>query len=96
MRSQYVPDRKNWKKPYVSPLQAKDHSNLPPAFIVTAQFDVLRDEAHEYHNKLISAGVRSEYHMYKGMLHDFVILTSMYDEANNALDRIAVELKKIF
>ncbi len=96
IRSQYLPDKNDWKNPYASPLCAKDHSNLPPAVIVTAQFDVLRDEAQEYHNKLISAGVQSEYHMYEGMIHDFAILIDLYDEADEAVDRIVGNLKKIF
>jgi acetyl esterase len=60
--------------PYLSPIRAADHSGLPPAFIVTAEHDPLRDEGHAYAVKLAAAGVAVEYLPVAGMFHGFVNL----------------------
>lgn len=57
--------------PLVSPYQNADFSGLPPAFIATAEFDPLHDEAELYADKLRAAGVPVEYHQYDGMIHAF-------------------------
>lgn len=57
--------------PYASPLNAKDLSQLPPAYIWTAEFDPLRDEGIQYATKLMSHGVSVELHNYAGTFHGF-------------------------
>jgi acetyl esterase len=49
----YITDEKMAKHPYVSPLQAENLSNLPPAMVITAEFDPLRDEGELYAEKLV-------------------------------------------
>ena len=78
------------------PLLAESHRDLPPAIVITAQFDVLRDEGEAYAEKLKLSGVAAKLYRYDGMLHDFVLVDRMYDQAHNALDKIAAELKKAF
>ncbi len=69
--SQYLKDPSDGAHPYASPLRAGYFSNLPPAFIVAAEYDPLRDEAAHYAAKLSAARVQVEYRCYKGMVHGF-------------------------
>jgi acetyl esterase len=55
--------------PYAAPSRAADLSGLPPAYVVTCEFDPLRDEGIEYAQRLIQAGVATELHHYPGTFH---------------------------
>ncbi|MEO7429487.1 MAG: alpha/beta hydrolase [Acidimicrobiales bacterium] len=57
------------KDPYASPLHYDDLSGLPPALIMTAEFDPLRDDGHAYAERLRDAGVNVEHHHLDGMVH---------------------------
>lgn len=93
-RSQYLPGKEDWVNPHASPLLAKDHSNLPPAIVITAQFDPLRDEGEAYVEKLKKAGVQVKLSRYDGMIHGFVSFGDLLGEATEALDEIAAEFKR--
>ena len=57
--------------PYAAPARAKDLSGLPPAALMTAEFDPLRDEAIEYAQRLMQAGIPTELHVVPGAIHAF-------------------------
>ena len=69
--NQYLNSPQDGENPYASPMRA-DVSNLPPAFVVVAQYDPLRDEALAYVEKLRAAGVPVEFRVYEGMIHGFL------------------------
>ena len=80
---QYLPDHSLRKDPTASPLMASPEqlSGLPPAVIITAENDVLRDEGEEYGRKLIEAGVEVVTTRYNGTMHDFVMLNALAEAA---------------
>ena len=70
-------DRKN---PYIAPLSANDLSNLPPAIIITAENDVLRDEGMAYAQRLKDAGVTVEVFCEEGLVHGYVSFMEIFAE----------------
>jgi len=86
----YVGETHDMKDPRVSPLYATDLSGLPPALIIAAEFDTLRDEARAYAERLRAANVTSRYSCYPGMVHGFLQMGGLVpDEARAALMEIA-------
>ena len=91
----YIKNEKLADHPYVSPLRAKDLSNLPEAFILTAEYDPLLDEGEAYAGKLQAAGVKTKLRRYDGMIHGFFRMTSRLDKSWKALEEVAAILKRI-
>ena len=82
--------------PYVSPLRAESFRDLPPALILTAEYDPLRDEGEAYAEKLQGAGVNVTLTRYPGMIHAFIRMTAQLDKANVALGQVAGMLRSVF
>lgn len=81
------------KHPLLSPLWAEDLRGLPPAWILAAEMDVLRDEAEEYGRRLFFAGVTAEIDLAKGAIHGFLQLSAILNMARVYLDRIAGQIR---
>jgi acetyl esterase len=93
-RGHYLPREQDWLDWRASPLLAKSHTGLPPAFVMTAGFDPLLDEGRAYSEKLKEAGVPTEYREYSDMVHGFVTMGRVVDTANAALADCVRALKK--
>ncbi|QWU13549.1 acetyl esterase [Paenibacillus sophorae] len=80
---QYTSDSEERNQITASPLRATTEQlrGLPPALIITAEADVLRDEGEAYANKLREAGVDVTAVRYQGIIHDFVMLNALSDTA---------------
>jgi acetyl esterase len=74
---------------HASPIRASDLSGLPPAVVITAEFDPLRDEGEAYAGALETAGVPVVTRRYDGMIHGFVSMPMLFPEADDAVARIA-------
>jgi acetyl esterase len=91
-RSHYVPRGQDLRHPELSPLFVRDPGGLPPALVVTAGFDPLRDEGSEYVRRLREAGVQVEHHHHPGLIHGFLHLTGVVERARAALERTAAAI----
>lgn len=83
-------DRKDLR---ASPLKADDLSGLPPAIVVTAGFDPLRDQGTEYADRLKAAGVPVTYRCYDGLAHAFTAMSGTVPAAKQACEDIAADVK---
>jgi acetyl esterase len=81
--------------PLASPLCAPDLGGLPPAIVLTAEFDPLRDEGEAYAGRLADAGVDVSCKRYDGMLHGFFGMGLLFDEASQALDEVAAAVRSV-
>lgn len=93
-RGHYMPDAAEWADWRASPLLAADHAHLPPALVLTAGFDPLRDEGRQYADALSGAGVACQYICFERQIHGFVTMGRVIDEANTALDLCATALRR--
>ena len=84
----YLPDVERRAEPDASPLRADDLAGLPPAIVLTAEYDVLRDEGDAYADRLAAAGVAVDRHRHVGQMHGFFTLL-MLPGHEDAIDQIA-------
>ncbi|MCC8179349.1 MAG: alpha/beta hydrolase [Planctomycetes bacterium] len=96
----YLPDMERRLEKNASPMQAKDEdlAMLPPTLIITAENDVLRDEAEEYAKRLDEAGVEVACVRFNGTTHDFMMLDGLANTspARAAMTLTIAEMKKAF
>ena len=95
-RDRYLPDadmHDDWR---ACPRLADSHAGLPPALVLVAGCDVLRDEGVAYAEQLQAAGVSVEMTEYPGMIHGFFGYLGLMDDAEAAHQRVAAYLKGIW
>jgi acetyl esterase len=92
----YVPTGTDLSDLRLSPLLAKDLKGLPPAFVLTAGYDPLRDEGRAYADRLIDAGIKTTYVNYPGTIHGFFSLTRFLNQGLKANDEAAAVMAAHF
>ncbi len=92
----YLPEPAAGANEYASPLRAEELAGLPAGLIVTAEYDVLRDEGEAYGRRLEEAGVPMVIRRYAGMVHGFLEMAPVVEDACNALREIAGWLRSAF
>ena len=84
------------QNPYAAPMQAKDLSGLPPALVITAEYDPLCDEGEAYAAKLREAGTHAQCTRYDGMTHGFFSQSAVLDKGKLAIEEATAALRAAF
>lgn len=92
----YLEKEQDGRDPLASPLRADDLSSLPPATVITAEYDPLRDEGEAYAERLRAAGVATEMTRYDGVFHGFFGMGAAIDRANDAVAQATTALRRSF
>jgi acetyl esterase len=92
---QYLQGDSHNSNPYAVPLAEQNYASLPPAIIITAEFDPLLSDSLLYAERLRGGGNHVTYKEFKGMIHGFFTNMAVTPTAKVAIDYLAVELKKL-
>lgn len=84
----YIPEGVDRRQPRLSPLFAEHHRNLPPALVITAGFDPLRDEGERYHRVLSEAGNHAKLLAFDRLIHGFICFDGVVKAAAVANEAI--------
>ena len=90
----YVRTQSEGFEPYASPLRADTIADLPPALVITAEYDALRDEGELYAERLERGGIPTQLTRYDGVIHGFVSMFAAVPEGDTAVNQIAGFLKE--
>jgi acetyl esterase len=92
----YLPTDFSRTNPYIFPLQAINMSGLPSAYIMTANFDPLRDEGEAYGERLKTAGVNVKIRRFESQTHGFLVIKDKVNGANQAYGEAVIEMRRFF
>jgi acetyl esterase len=92
----YLETDEDGANPLASPLRAQSLAGLPPATVLTAEYDPLRDEGRAYAERLAAAGVPTQYTNYDGVFHGFFGMTEQLPRARQAVEETCAALRKAF
>lgn len=92
-RGHYLARAGDAQNPYASPLLAPDLRGLPPALVITAECDTLRDEGEAYARRLAEAGVEAACTRYGGMIHPFFSLGGVFSQGRRAIEQVAAAVR---
>jgi len=95
-RALYLRNEDDRFNPHASPLLAKNHSNLPPALVITGEYDVARDDGESYAERLKQAGVSARFYRFKGMGHIGAYWAIASEAVQSALDEAVSALREAF
>lgn len=93
-RGNYIRDDRDDLDWRASPLLHENLKGLPPAFVLTAGFDPLRDEGMQYADKLTAAGNRCTLVCFERQIHGFILMGKVLDEANTAVQLCAAQVRQ--
>ena len=93
---QYVRDAGDKAHQYASPMRAHNLRGLPPAMVITAEFDPLRDEGEAYGAKLKEAGVPVTVTRYDGTIHGFFLMSAVLEQGKKAVTEAVAALRSAF
>lgn len=93
--STYLGDRSRAREQYASPMRAASHAGLPPAVVLTAEYDPLRRDGATYAAKLRDAGVDASATRYLGVTHDTPLYVGALPAARRWEDDVVAALRRI-
>ncbi|MBG9945912.1 alpha/beta hydrolase [Brevibacillus formosus] len=93
--SHYLPPA-DLQNPYLDPINGVDLTGLPPAMVITAEYDPLRDGGKTYADKLRNSGVDVVYRNEQGFIHSFIGFHTTITQAQESLDEMSAQLRKAF
>lgn len=91
----YLAHAEDAAHPHASPLRAGDLSGLPPALVLSAEFDPLRDEGEAYAHRLLDAGVPVTLWRHSGLIHGFFRMAALSTQAKAALARTGAWIRRL-
>jgi acetyl esterase len=91
----YLEQPSHGQHPHASPFRAEDLAGLPPALVVTAEYDPLRDEGEYYAQRLLQAGVPTQMKRWDGMNHGFFFWPGVVDRAGEAMDEACAWVRSL-
>lgn len=89
----FLPDEVKRKTALVSPCSHAELKNLPPAILITAEHDVLRDEGEEYAKRLIDAGVGVNFRRFESQMHGFLMMRGILPGSDTGIEYVAHQLQ---
>jgi acetyl esterase len=90
----YAPDVAGRANPDASPIRAQDLSGLPPAVVLTAEHDVLRQEGEAYAERLREAGVPVEHRRFAGQMHGFFTMVGVLPGSAEAIEYVGEQIDR--